>query len=86
MEYSEGIQIDRIIYNNFIKYTSLDKMFEKELSGICITEKVINVYIDLFSFLSDLYRNTNLQSIFHLTSAVVNMGIHYRNYFFKRGI
>ena len=86
MEYSEGIPIDKIIYNNFIKYTSLDKMFEKELSGICITEKVINVYIDLFSFLSDLYRNTNLQNIFHLTSAVVNMGIHYRNYFFKRGI
>ena len=47
MEYSEGIQIDRIIYNNFIKYTSLDKMFEKELSGICITEKVINVYFCL---------------------------------------
>ena len=34
MEYSEGIQIDRIIYNNFIKYTSLDKMFEKEFTKV----------------------------------------------------
>ena len=61
-------------------------LFEKELSGVCITEKVVNVYIDLFSFLSDIYRNTNMQSIFHLTSAIVNMGIHYRNYFFKKGV
>ena len=73
-----------IFYKNLIPYSSLDKMFKQEFMGC--DSKCVNIYIDLFSFLSDLYRTTNFTNIWNITSSIVNMGIHYRNYFAKRGM
>ena len=73
-----------LIYRNLIKYSSMDKMFKKEFMGC--SSQYVNVYIDLFSFLSDLYRTTITNKSWNIVSSLVNMGIHYRNYFGKKGM
>ena len=43
--YNESIPIEKILYYNFIKYTSLQKMVYKEFAGSDATE--VNIFIDL---------------------------------------
>ena len=75
-----------LVFKNYIKFDTLDVLFKKEFTGD--KSDYVNVYIDLFSLLSDLYRVTITAqgSPIRIASAIINMGIHFRNFFGKRGL
>lgn len=81
---TDAEHIDLILYGQFIKYDKLRYIMEKELSDC--KDKVINVYIDVYQMLLPIYRFYQVFNPLCITSCVINMAIHYRNFFRKYGI
>ena len=81
---NEAIPIQAVLYNQFIKYEQLNNLVRKEFNGCNV--KIINIFIDIYSFLMPLYRCYNVTDLLNITSCIVNMAIHYRNYFKKLGV
>lgn len=81
---NEAVPIQAVLYNQFIKYDQLNLLVEKEFNGCDV--KIVNVFIDLYSFLMPLYRCYNVSNFLNITSCIVNMAIHYRNYFKRFGV
>ena len=80
----EAVPAASVIYNKFIKYDQLNLIVSKEFQGC--KDKIINIYIDLYSMLTTLYRCSSITGILDISSCIVNMAIHYRNYFLKYGV
>ncbi|MBR2245900.1 MAG: hypothetical protein IJ880_02540 [Bacilli bacterium] len=73
--------IDDAIYWQFLKYSALDKIIEKEYKDS--NSDKINVYIDLYQMLASLCRFTQLRNIYSISAAIVNYCAHIRRYFRK---
>lgn len=75
-----------LLFKSYIKYDALDLLFKKEFTGD--KSDYVNIYIDLFSLLSDLYKTTITvtDAPLRILSGILNIGFHYRNFFGKRGL
>lgn len=80
----EGIPAASVLYKKFIKYDQLNLIVSKEFQGC--QDKIVNVYIDLYAMLITLYRCQSITGAIDISSCIVNMAIHYRNYFLKYGV
>lgn len=77
----DAICIDRFIYSQFILYKTLRTITKPLTTNI--NPPIINVFIDLYSMITPLYSFYKFENPIALTSALINSGIHYRNYFKK---
>lgn len=80
--YNESIPIEKILYYNFIKYTSLQKMVYKEFAGSDATE--VNIFIDLNQIFLKAFRFLRVEDYYSMTSCAINYCAHLRAYFRTR--
>lgn len=76
---------DSLIYSSYIKYNKLADIINIEFAGSNATE--INLYIDLYSVFKAIYntnKNLAFSHPFAITSDIINMCAHYRNFFKTR--
>lgn len=73
--------IDKAIYWQFIKYSALDKIIEKEYKNS--NSDKINIYIDLYQILATICRFTQMKNIYSISSGIINYCAHLRRYFRK---
>ena len=73
------------VYSKYIRYNKLDMLCNESifLDGI---PGEVNVFIDLYPFLTSLCSFNKIEDPFGYTSALLNLPIHYRNYFNRLGI
>ena len=78
------IPIGRLIDVNNIRYNVLQEITKEEFKDSNI--KIINLYIDMYSILKSLYRNTNyvIDDYSAVTSSIVNICSHYRRFYWSR--
>lgn len=81
---NQKIELERLIYMNCVRYVDLLPLMNDAYKGS--TSEEINVYIDLYSLYKILYSNMNIdiKRYNDLVSATVNMGIHYKEFFWTR--
>lgn len=81
----EKISIDQILGTNYIRYDRLFEMVVSAFKGS--SANTINIYIDLYSILKPLYNNEiyNIEDYTKVTSNVINICAHYREFFRTRG-
>ena len=83
----QTINIDDIVYSNFVKYDTLDYLIHYAFAGS--KSNMLNIYIDLYGLYHQIIsRNyiTNVKDQIELTSLIVNMCAHYRSYFKFLGV
>ena len=83
--YEDSVHIDYILYGQFIKYDRLAEIVSSELIGYT-QDKIVNVYIDLYQTLLPIYRFYQFENNLSITSCLINMAIHFRNFFRKYGV
>ena len=71
------------LYGRFIKYIQLNKLCSLEFPNP-ITE--VNVFIDFSQLIMPLYKFNDIIDPFGVLATMVNMPLHYRNFFKKCGI
>ena len=71
------------MYGRFIKYTQLDKLCTIEFNRKPLE---VNVFIDMTQFLYHLYRFNSVTDPIGILTTMINMPLHYRNYFNRLGI
>lgn len=77
------VEMLRVINSNYIKYTQLEKLTNEGL--INCNSSVAYIYIDLNSILKSLYsENVTIEDYRIITSCIVNMCAHYREYYWTR--
>lgn len=78
------ITIDQILGSNYIKYERLVEMVNRAFVGSSANE--VNVYIDLYSMLKQLYNNQiyDIDDYTKVTSNIINICAHYREFFRTR--
>lgn len=81
----EKISIDQVLGTNYIRYDRLMEMVIGAFRGS--TADTINIYIDLYSMFKPLYNNQNynIEDYTKVTSNVINICAHYREFFRTRG-
>lgn len=80
----EKINLEQLLYSRFVKYTSLSKIIAKEFAGSSATH--VNIYIDLYSLFTSLYRACKYQSAMCVSSASINYCAHLRSFFRYYGV
>lgn len=83
--YDDATHIDYMIYGQFIKYDRLAILSKKELSQYP-NDIIYNIYIDLYQILLHLYRYYRFTNPLSITSCVINLAIHFRNFYKKQNI
>lgn len=83
--HEDSAVIDPMMYSQFIKYDKLINPLRSMLPKPD-QDKLVNVFIDLYSMTTILYRFYRFENPLSLTSCMVNAGIHYRNIFKKLGV
>lgn len=78
--YKDAVPIENVLYGQFIKYYQLDKMYNFEFE---YKPPLVNVYIDLYQMILPLYNFYRVENPLGLASSIINMAIHYRNFFYK---
>lgn len=81
----EKMTIERLINSNYIRYNKLVEIVTHAFVGSTATE--VNIYIDLYSILKSLYSDrTNyiIEDYSSVTSSIINMCAHYREFFRSR--
>ena len=76
------IPLEAYIASNFVKYERLSEIVPRAFEGYSDTH--LNIYIDLCSTIRALYNheyNTEITNYKSLTACIINMCIHYREYF-----
>lgn len=69
-----------LVYRNFIKYPDLKKLTLGAFAGS--TSEELNIYIDLYSMLLELYRrDITFNSPNVITSTIINLCAHMRSYY-----
>lgn len=77
----EQIPMEKILYGRFVTYDTLSKIIRHEFYGD--SSKKVNIYIDLFQFLTPPYGPTRINDFFVISSCILNYCAHFRS-FFKR--
>lgn len=77
----DRVEIKYVLYGQFIPYSTLKTIVDPVLSG-----NVVNVFIDCYQMMLPIYRFYRIIDPLNITSCIVNMAIHYRNFFKKRNI
>lgn len=80
--YDDKIPIEQVLYGQFIKYTSLERMVAKEFVGS--NANTVNVYIDILQLVLPAFRCLRIQYYYTITSVVLNYCAHIRAYFRSR--
>lgn len=75
---SEGV-----LYGRYIKYKVLDEILNIYMPNLT---KEVNVFIDLVEFLKPIYKFDNIGNPMGILVCMVNLPLHYRHYFNRRGI
>lgn len=78
--YKDAVPIENVLYGQFIKYNRLNDMYNFEFE---CKPPLVNIYIDLYQMLLPIYNFYRVDNPMGLSSAVINMAIHYRNFFYK---
>lgn len=71
------------LYGRFIKYSRLQSLLDLVMPQ---TPKEINVYIDLTQTLMPMYRFDDISDPLGLLATMINLPIHYRNFFNRSGV
>lgn len=75
----------RVVNTNYVKYETLTQLIQPYFSGSKID--VMAIYIDMYSICKSLYNdNIVIEDYTALTSSIVNMVAHYRDYFRRIGV
>ena len=82
MKYDEKTPIEYILYGQFIKYTSLNRMVNIEFAGS--DDEYINIFIDLHQLLLPAFRYLKIQDYNIISSVIINYCAHLREYFRSR--
>ena len=80
---NESLSIDSMLYMHFIPFKDLRPILEPLTSQHPV---ILNVYIDLYSMTTSIYRAYNYNDPISLTACFANAAIHYRNFFKQYGI
>lgn len=77
------VEVQQILLGYYIKYSKLQELVEQTLYST--NAEMVDVYIDLYDMLYPLY-STNIYSNkkFIITSSVINLAAHMREYFWSR--
>lgn len=78
------VLLEQIINSNYIKYDRLVNMVNRAF--VNSTARNLNIYIDLYSIFKGLYKNKNynIDDYSTVTSCIINMVAHYRQFFRSR--
>jgi len=80
-----AVSLKAILFSKFIKYDTLNTIIGKSFCDR-IPGDIINVYIDMYQFLISLYQVPYTStSPFTIASTMINLAIHFRNFFRKHG-
>lgn len=74
--------LDKMLYMHFIPFKELREILSPITS---LKAPRMNVFIDLYSMLTPLYRAYNYENPISLTACLANAAIHYRNFFKQYG-
>lgn len=80
---TDATLVDHLMYAHFIPFKELTPILEPFIN---LHPPVINVFIDLYSMTTPLYRAYNYENPITLTACIANAAIHYRNFFRQAGI
>lgn len=77
---------ENLLYSNFIRYDKLYSLTQHAFYGNIEQYKNVNVFIDMNSLLSILYRynNTIINNYNFITESMINLAAHLRQYFLSR--
>lgn len=81
----EKLTIERLINSNYVRYNKLIEIITHAFVGSTANE--INIYIDLYSILKGLYSDRSnyiIEDYSSVTSSIINMCAHYREFFRSR--
>lgn len=81
----ERLTIERLINSSYVRYNKLVEIVAQAFVGSTANE--INIYIDLYSILKGLYSNRSnyvIEDYSSVTSSIINMCAHYREFFRSR--
>lgn len=79
------VSIEQLLYGSFIKYDTMTAMTNSAFEGS--NASTLNVFIDMYSMIKDLYRfNSNIYigNYTSLTSSIINLCAHIRSFFRTR--
>lgn len=80
MKILEQVPIEQILYGRFITYKALEKIVYREFYGS--KDSKVNIYIDLYQFLTPPYTLMRIKDFFAISSCILNYCAHLR-YFFR---
>lgn len=82
--YTESVPVEQMVCTNMVRYDRLNKLIPYAFTGS--TANQLNVYVDLFpiyrNIISRHYR-TNTKDYISLVPAIINLCVHYRQFFRK---
>lgn len=77
------VEMLRMINSNYIKYDKLQQLTNEALAGC--NASLAYIYLDLNSILKSLYpENITIEDYSSITSCIINMCAHYREYYWTR--
>ena len=75
-------ELSRVVYTNYVKYDCMNNLINSAYGNIQTPIKTVAVYIDLYSIFKSLYNeNIIIEDYIALTSCIINMVAHYRDFF-----
>lgn len=77
-----NVPLEQVLYSNYIKYDRMSQMVESTFMGSTATS--VNIYIDIYSMIRNVYNNENLtkENYLIISSSLINLCAHMR-YFFR---
>lgn len=80
----ERVSLEQIVYSNFVRYDVLEKLINSHYGSLEYYKSInhLNIFIDMYSIVRRLYGDVfDVPDPNILTSLIVNMCGHYRNFF-----
>ena len=75
-------ELSRVVYTNYVRYDNLNNLVIPAYMNAQEPINTVAVYIDLYSIFKSLYNeNIIIEDYIALTSCIINMVAHYRDYF-----
>ena len=85
-----NINLSKIIYGSYVKMERLSKIVYETFSNTSIAEAThLNIFIDLYSVLHSIFSEhyrVNIENYTDITSGIINMCAHYRQFFKGLGV
>lgn len=90
MSVNNSIELESVLYSNYIKYSKLEQLSTEAFSNSPIESATqIHVYIDLCSIVRQLFSNASRLHVTEdvtFTSSILNMVAHYKSFFKRLGV